>query len=131
MSCMLGVSPRPLTSSPFSVSAVCLVMLLLALFSSVRFLAMTVPLAFCQGPEPTRSRALTAPAPCVLRYACQVLPPAPAACARSEEHTSELQSRELISYAVFCLNKNIRQGLFLFSGYPGSASMDDLRMLRV
>src|SRR5216110_3954426 len=24
---------------------------------------------------------------------------------RSEEHTSELQSRELISYAVFCLNK--------------------------
>src|SRR5216110_631622 len=28
------------------------------------------------------------------------------ACAsRSEEHTSELQSRELISYAVFCLKK--------------------------
>src|SRR5436309_2534644 len=53
MSCMLGVSPRPLTSSPFSVSAVCLVMLLLALFSSVRFLAMTVPLAFCQGPDGT------------------------------------------------------------------------------
>src|SRR5216110_466803 len=25
--------------------------------------------------------------------------------ARSEEHTSELQSRELISYAVFCLKK--------------------------
>src|SRR5213594_5146881 len=25
--------------------------------------------------------------------------------ARSEEHTSELQSRTLISYAVFCLNK--------------------------
>src|ERR1043165_10000233 len=25
--------------------------------------------------------------------------------ARSEEHTSELQSRGLISYAVFCLNK--------------------------
>src|SRR5216110_4074633 len=24
---------------------------------------------------------------------------------RSEEHTSELQSRELISYAVFCLKK--------------------------
>src|SRR5213594_5168060 len=31
--------------------------------------------------------------------------------ARSEEHTSELQSRTLISYAVFCLKKkkNIRQ----------------------
>src|SRR5216110_1349286 len=28
-----------------------------------------------------------------------------AARARSEEHTSELQSRELISYAVFCLKK--------------------------
>src|SRR5216110_4058427 len=27
----------------------------------------------------------------------------PARAARSEEHTSELQSRELISYAVFCL----------------------------
>src|SRR5216110_1875273 len=26
-------------------------------------------------------------------------------CRRSEEHTSELQSRELISYAVFCLKK--------------------------
>src|SRR3546814_9971825 len=30
-------------------------------------------------------------------------PPAPA---RSEEHTSELQSLMRISYAVFCLNKN-------------------------
>ena len=26
-------------------------------------------------------------------------------CVRSEEHTSELQSRETISYAVFCLKK--------------------------
>src|SRR5213594_3333294 len=26
-------------------------------------------------------------------------------CMRSEEHTSELQSRTLISYAVFCLKK--------------------------
>src|SRR3546814_6861470 len=29
----------------------------------------------------------------------------PAICARSEEHTSELQSLMRISYAVFCLNK--------------------------
>src|ERR1043165_8205250 len=29
----------------------------------------------------------------------------PANCMRSEEHTSELQSRGLISYAVFCLKK--------------------------
>ena len=26
-------------------------------------------------------------------------------CARSEEHTSELQSHSFISYAVFCLKK--------------------------
>ena len=26
-------------------------------------------------------------------------------CIRSEEHTSELQSRELISHAVFCLDR--------------------------
>ena len=28
---------------------------------------------------------------------------------RSEEHTSELQSRETISYAVFCLKKKKKQ----------------------
>ena len=27
---------------------------------------------------------------------------------RSEEHTSELQSQSLISYAVFCLKKKIK-----------------------
>src|SRR3546814_10195993 len=34
--------------------------------------------------------------------------PAPRAAARSEEHTSELQSLMRISYAVFCLKKNTR-----------------------
>ena len=29
-------------------------------------------------------------------------------CNRSEEHTSELQSRETISYAVFCLKKKTK-----------------------
>src|ERR1043165_1632672 len=33
----------------------------------------------------------------------------PIDAARSEEHTSELQSRGLISYAVFCLKKKKRQ----------------------
>src|ERR1044071_6383222 len=33
--------------------------------------------------------------------------PSPPARARSEEHTSELQSRVDISYAVFCLKKKI------------------------
>ena len=31
------------------------------------------------------------------------------ACGRSEEHTSELQSRETISYAVFCLKKKTKK----------------------
>ena len=33
----------------------------------------------------------------------------PAEKIRSEEHTSELQSRETISYAVFCLKKKKKQ----------------------
>src|SRR3546814_6241489 len=33
-------------------------------------------------------------------------------CERSEEHTSELQSLMLISYAVFCLKKNTHHCLF-------------------
>src|SRR5216110_1445308 len=38
---------------------------------------------------------------------------------RSEEHTSELQSRELISYAVFCLKKIY---IFFRFGAPIAAS---------
>src|SRR3546814_7592902 len=34
--------------------------------------------------------------------------PGPAVVFRSEEHTSELQSLMRISYAVFCLKKNIK-----------------------
>src|SRR5216110_3593548 len=33
---------------------------------------------------------------------------------RSEEHTSELQSRELISYAVFCLKKKKNRVTYAF-----------------
>src|SRR5216110_3711408 len=36
---------------------------------------------------------------------------------RSEEHTSEFQSRELISYAVFCLKKKKKKIIILFN-YP-------------
>src|SRR3546814_3935011 len=32
-------------------------------------------------------------------------------CRRSEEHTSELQSRMRIAYAVFCLKKKTRDGI--------------------
>src|SRR5689334_7103532 len=73
MSCMFGLSPAPLTTSPRSVSAVCLVRLLLPC-SSLRLLPITTPLALRHGPVPMRSRAFTAgpPAPaCVLRYARQ------------------------------------------------------------
>src|SRR6185437_11542090 len=56
MSCMLTVSPRPLTISPFSVRAVCLLMLLESEWRSSTFFATTTPLAFCHGPFPMRSR---------------------------------------------------------------------------
>src|ERR1043165_7931227 len=36
------------------------------------------------------------------------------AAVRSEEHTSELQSRGLISYAVFCLKKKLLAIVFFF-----------------
>src|SRR5262249_4631279 len=51
MSCMLGVSPRPLTISPFSVSAVCLVMLFLACSSATSF-AIAPPFAILPGAAP-------------------------------------------------------------------------------
>src|ERR1019366_10194779 len=57
-----GVSPRPLLTSPFSLSAVCLVRLL-APCSSATSLAITAPFAFCQGTLPIRSRAFTASLP--------------------------------------------------------------------
>src|ERR1700742_1894459 len=56
----LGVSPRPLITSPFSESEVCLVRLLLALWRSATSLATTTPLEFCHGPLPMRSLAFTA-----------------------------------------------------------------------
>src|ERR1700736_5353402 len=58
-----GVSPRPLMTSPFSLSAVCLVRLLALLCRSATSLAITTPLEFCHGPLPIRSFALTAGLP--------------------------------------------------------------------
>src|ERR1043165_3391663 len=43
--------------------------------------------------------------------------PDKARAARSEEHTSELQSRGLISYAVFCLKKQLYKLYTLFKNY--------------
>src|SRR6267378_5291542 len=57
-----GLSPMPLLTSPFSVSAVCL-LILLPLCSSATSFAITTPLEFCHGPLPIRSRAFTAGLP--------------------------------------------------------------------
>src|SRR3954469_24681919 len=62
-SCRFGVSPRPLMTSPFSESAVCLERLLLAPCRSATSLATTTPLAFFHGPLPMRSFALIAGLP--------------------------------------------------------------------
>src|SRR6185312_13544898 len=83
-SCRLGVSPRPLMTSPFSERDVCLLRLLAAPCRSATSFATTTPLAFCHGPLPMRSRAFTAGLPSaawVERYACQVVAVAPAAFA--------------------------------------------------
>src|SRR5215470_8626655 len=67
---------------PRSVSEVSAPSLLPSPCKSSTFCATTVPFAFCHGPLPIRSRALMAPpAALVLRYARQVLLPAPAVCA--------------------------------------------------
>src|SRR3546814_7267227 len=50
-------------------------------------------------------RACAAGRPAVAVPANSAVEPVPAAPARSEEHTSELQSLMRISYAVFCLKK--------------------------
>src|SRR3546814_6465489 len=69
-------------------------------------------IASAASPKPPCARTYRpAPksAPTALIRGC-AWPPAPASCkpkpARSEEHTSELQSLMRISYAVFCLKKN-------------------------
>src|SRR5205823_10832371 len=82
MSCVFTASPRPLTTSPFSVSAVCLLMLLPAECRSSTLLATTTPLALRHGPLPMRSRAFTPASPpgaVVLRYAFQLMRLEPAA----------------------------------------------------
>src|SRR5213595_3986077 len=43
--------------------------------------------------------------------------------ARSEEHTSELQSPSVISYAVFCLKKKQERGSARSGGWPGRRSL--------
>src|SRR3546814_8829429 len=61
------------------------------------------------GGWPERGLVHPQPAPCRSRTRRRLaLSPCPAA-PRSEEHTSELQSLMRISFAVFCLNKNINK----------------------
>src|SRR5215831_17252078 len=88
MSCWLGVSPTPFTGVVFSVGENSLKRMLPSRACSIvspcnspTFCATRCPLALYQGPLPIRSRALTALDPCVLRYACHVALPRPAAAA--------------------------------------------------
>src|SRR5262245_40520392 len=91
MSCSFGVSPRPLIGWPFSSSAFCLLILLLAECRSATLVATTTPLALRHGPLPMRSRALTPAAPfgsVVLRYAFQLVRLEPASLARVLQYAS-------------------------------------------
>src|SRR3546814_10208556 len=59
-----------------------------------------------RGPNGARDEFLLAATAKNLRKMGKLLPmPVPAVAARSDEHTSELQSLMRISYAVFCLKK--------------------------
>src|SRR3546814_8186531 len=66
------------------------------------------PLSSMNGAPPGPAITAKRPTPAMSSGARCTLPPASAsrfASARSEEHTSELQSLMRISYAVFCLKK--------------------------
>ena len=90
-SCMFTASPRPLTVSPFSVSAVCFVMLTASECRSSTFFATMTPFALYQGPLPIRSRAFTPASPpgsVVLKYARQLVRVEPAALASERQCAS-------------------------------------------
>ena len=63
MSWRFTLSPKPVTTSPFSVSELALPSLALALCRSATLVATVTPLALTHGPLPMRSRALTAGRP--------------------------------------------------------------------
>src|SRR5262249_46893947 len=91
MSCIFTLSPRPLTISPFPLSAISLVILASSECRSSTLLPTTLPLAFCHGPLPMRSRALMpAPPPgiVVLKYARQLVCVEPADLARAAQCAS-------------------------------------------
>src|SRR5438046_898546 len=103
MSCSFGVSPRPLTISPFSFKAVCLLRLLCSECRSLTLFATTTPLAFCHGPLPMRLRAsvpASPPGKVVLRYARQFVAFAPAALASAAQCASALQAAEIGAVAL-------------------------------
>src|SRR5881409_100505 len=63
-----------------------------------------------------RSNTSTEPAPAAARWK--------AALARSEEHTSELQSQSHISYAVFCLKKKTSSSLIIRTRCRSASDFD-------
>src|SRR3546814_2564119 len=64
-----------------------------------------VPLALCAASDTLRAFWLASNAVCLTSSTVAVVS---LTAARSEEHTSELQSLMRISYAVFCLKKKIQ-----------------------
>src|SRR5215470_3407066 len=84
-SCWVPTKKRPGMCRPFSAKEFSRLILLLECKSST-LAAIWTPLTLTQGPLPILSRAFTAVAPpvaCSLRYACQVLEPAPTLAAKS------------------------------------------------
>src|SRR3546814_1744567 len=62
------------------------------------------PIAFDNGPEFARHHQLSDQVD-IQTFSCDVRPPWQKGGARSEDHTSELQSQMRIQYALFCLKK--------------------------
>jgi len=102
ISCSFGVSPRPLTISPFSSEAVCVLTLLCSECRSLALFATTTPLAFCHGPCQCgcARHALSPPGNAVLRYARQLVGLAPAAWRARAMRIGTLEPAEISAVAL-------------------------------
>src|SRR5215510_372503 len=123
MSCMFTASPRPLTVSPFSVSAVCFVMLTASECRSSTFFATITPFALYQGPLPIRSPAFTPASPpgsVVLRYARQLVRVEPAALASARQCASAPSSppKSAALPLPTLVTKKVIGSCLLFAGPP-------------
>src|SRR5919206_842237 len=68
---------------------------------------------------------------CCRSRPCAARSPVPSSGAcRSEEHTSELQTRETISYAVFCLKKKKKKHRLAMEHLHGGTGSEDREQVR-